>query len=140
MRKTMSKIRVQIVEDEIFTAEALKFDLVEVGFEVCELASSGEEAIAIAEKEQPDVVLMDLRLYGKMNGIEAAKIIHERFSIPLIFMSGYSKKEIRERVGKTVFPFRVVEKPVLVFEIMEAMEFLMKEKFLSAKAHNTNSS
>ena len=60
----MSKKKILIVEDEIFTAEALRLDLEQMGYEVCSLVSSGEKAIQIATNEKPDVVLMDVRLKG----------------------------------------------------------------------------
>jgi len=124
----MKKVKVLIVEDEILTAEALRLDLEEIGFEVCAAESSGEKAIETAERARPDIVLMDVRLHGRISGFEAAKKIRSRFDIPIIFMSGYSEQEVREKVGQIDAGFRIVCKPVSHLEIKDAVDSLLKEK------------
>ncbi len=85
----MSKAKVLIVEDEIITATALRNELQGLGYSICSLSTSGEKAIKTAEHEHPDVALMDVNLGGGMDGFEAAREIHSRFSIPIIYMTGY---------------------------------------------------
>ena len=61
---------------------------------------SGEKALEIAEKDKPDLVFMDIHLSGEMGGIEAAGQIKDRFGIPVIFITGYSRDEMKERFGE----------------------------------------
>ncbi len=123
----MPKIKILIVEDEILTGEALRIDLCEMGYEVCSLASSGEKAIRIAEDEKPDIVLMDVRLRGELNGFEAAKEILSRLGIPSIHMSGYPEEKIKEKAGIDN-TFRYLNKPVEKFAIKDAVESVLKGK------------
>ena len=123
----MPKIKILIVEDEIFTAEALRLDLRDMGYDVCSLASSGEKAIEITENEKPDIVLMDERLRGELNGFEAAKGIQSRFGIPSIYMSGYPEEDIRKQAGIDQ-PIRCLNKPIEKFAIKDAVESVLHEK------------
>ncbi len=123
----MAKIKILIVEDEIFTAEALRLDLNQMGYEVCSLASSGDKAIKIAENEKPDIVLMDCRLRGELNGFEAGKEIWSRFGIPSIYMSGYLEEDIREKM-EIDESFRWLQKPFERVEIKNMVESILQEK------------
>ena len=87
--------RILIVEDEINTAKALKELLGIWGYEVCGPVQSAEEAIEKANAERPDAVLMDIRLVGEMNGIEAGKLINQQSVIPVIIMTAYFDKDER---------------------------------------------
>jgi CheY-like chemotaxis protein len=91
----MSRARILIVEDERITAMSLQAELHELGYEVTALASSGQEAIARANCQRPDLVVMDIRLDGSMSGIEAAKRIRELHDIPIVFLTAYSSEDIR---------------------------------------------
>lgn len=123
----MPKIKILIVEDEILTAEALRMDLQDMGYEVCSLAPTGEKAIQITMNEKPDIVLMDVRLRGESTGFEAAKEIMSRFGIPSIYMSGYPEKEIKEKAGIGE-SFRYLNKPVEKFEIKNVVDSVLQEK------------
>ncbi len=90
-----------IVEDEIIEAMFLGEILELRGYEVCETVTSGEDAIKEAEIQQPDVVLMDISIRGKISGIEAASRIRSQFGIPVIFMTGYPDEETRQRAYAT---------------------------------------
>ena len=82
------KIKVLIVEDEAILGLLLSRSLGRLGYEVGEPIATGEEALRRTEQEQPDVVLMDIRLAGAMDGIEAAREITARYGTPIIFMNG----------------------------------------------------
>jgi YesN/AraC family two-component response regulator len=71
------------------------------GYECCELATSGKEALRIAKRERPDIVLMDINLPGGMSGIATAEKIRSRFGKPVIFLSGYSDEETKKRAEIT---------------------------------------
>lgn len=84
----MNKIKVLIVEDEQIIAFDLRMTLKLAGFEVLELASNAEAAVAIALREKPDVILMDIQLDGDRTGIEAAEDILKELDVSILFQSG----------------------------------------------------
>ncbi|OPX27357.1 MAG: hypothetical protein B1H06_04815 [Candidatus Cloacimonas sp. 4484_143] len=106
-------IKILIVEDEAIVARCLSMDLEMMGFEVCEFASNGKEAIIRAIENEPNLILMDINLVGDINGIEAARQIREHKAIPMIFMTGYSQFEINDKV-KELNPICFINKPVEV--------------------------
>ncbi len=91
----MSKARIMIVEDEWTVAEEIKMVLQSFEYTVTSMSSSGEEAIQNAEKDKPDLVLMDIVLEGEMDGIEAANEIRSRFNIPIIYLTAYADEKLR---------------------------------------------
>lgn len=97
----MDKVNILIVEDERITATHTKKILEKFGYQVKELVDSGEEAINKVEELDVDLVLMDINLKGKMDGIEAAEIIRNRFGIPVIFISAYSDEKTIQRAKLT---------------------------------------
>ena len=78
-----------VVEDERIVARDLQTRLKRLGYSVPVIACSGEEAIAKAEQVHPNLILMDIHLKGKIDGIEAARQIGTRLNIPVIFLSAY---------------------------------------------------
>ena len=86
----MEKKKILVVEDEYITATALQVSLESLGFEVVGTADTGEDAIKSADELKPDIILMDIKLIGKMNGITAAGIIKQKYDIPVIFLTGQS--------------------------------------------------
>jgi CheY-like chemotaxis protein len=123
----MPKVKILIVEDEAITAEALRIDLQKMGYVVCSLAPSGEMAIEIAEKERPDVALMDIRLRGGMNGFVAAGEIKSRLGIPSIYMTGFAKEKVKAE-APTKTPFGFLSKPVKDDELEKAINSILKGK------------
>ena len=85
----MAGARIMIVEDESIIGMSLQTKLKNLGYEVCELVATGEQAIKEVEQQKPDLVIMDIILAGKMDGIEAVKEIQSRYDIPVIFVTGY---------------------------------------------------
>ena len=80
-------MKILIVEDEVLVAEDLAADLKDLGFSVTDIAISGEECFASFEKDQPDVILMDIRIKGELNGIEVAKRLKEKATTPIIYLT-----------------------------------------------------
>ena len=78
----MARKRILIVEDETITALHLRQDLHRLGYQVSGSATSGEEAVLMAEQLNPDLVLMDVKLAGNMDGVEASQRIQEKRSVP----------------------------------------------------------
>ena len=97
----MPEERILIVEDEHIVAMGIKRMLKNIGYTPVGIASSGEDAISKAESTFPDLVLMDIMLKGEMNGIEAAKEIKARFSIPVVYLTACSESKIVGHAWKT---------------------------------------
>jgi len=97
----MEKKKILIVEDERIVAEDIRTKLEYVGYVVAGIASSGEEALKKTEKLQPDLVLMDIVLEGKMDGIEAAAQILSRFNIPVVYLTAYSDERTLKKAKAT---------------------------------------
>jgi DNA-binding LytR/AlgR family response regulator len=88
------RTRVFLVEDENIVAEDLRERLEKHNYEVVGIADSGKEAIELVQKLRPDVLLMDVRVKGELNGIEAAIVIQSYFEkpIPVVFLTGFSER------------------------------------------------
>ncbi|HEY6923918.1 MAG TPA: response regulator, partial [Steroidobacteraceae bacterium] len=107
---TPSPVRVLIVEDEALIAMELADRLSSLGYSVCGSASRGEQALQEIQLTRPDVVLMDVRLAGKLTGIETAARLRETQDLPVIFLSAYSDAELLRLAGE-VQPFGYLVKP-----------------------------
>ena len=93
--------KVLLVEDENVINMVIQDRVEEMGHTVCGTAATGQQAIEQAGSKQPDVVIMDITLKGKMDGIEAASRIRERFGIPVIYLTAYGDEETRKRAEDT---------------------------------------
>ena len=87
-------LKVLIVEDEYLVALHLQMQLSRAGYRVLEPAASAEKVLAIAQQEPPDVVLMDLTLAGKMDGLEAARLLLAQQAMAMIFITGHNDEEM----------------------------------------------
>ncbi|HXS94637.1 MAG TPA: ATP-binding protein [Candidatus Limnocylindrales bacterium] len=85
--------KVLIVEDEQILAMDLRAQLCELGYDVVGTASTGKEALRLAEECRPDLVLMDIQLHGSMDGITAAVEIRQQWQTPVIFMTAFAGEE-----------------------------------------------
>ena len=121
----MSKILV--VEDEAIILLQLEEILHTIGYIVAGLAASGEDAIEKARRLKPDLVLMDIVMPGKMNGIEAAKIINEELDIPVVFVTSYADDTIIEK-AKSVKPYGYIVKPFNELVIKATIEVALFRK------------
>lgn len=97
----MSKVRVLIVEDEVFTADQEEKRLLDMGYDVVGKADSGEDAVQLAHESRPDLVLMDIRLHGRMDGIDAADEIKTKLNIPVIYVTAYADDDLLQRARVT---------------------------------------
>jgi len=106
----MNEPRILIVEDERIVAADISARLKQMGYQPVGQAASGEKAIALAGELRPDLVLMDIRLEGEMDGVAAANEIRRRFHIPSVFLSAYSEEATIQR-AKLAEPFGYILKP-----------------------------
>jgi CheY-like chemotaxis protein/DNA-binding PadR family transcriptional regulator len=126
----MSKILV--VEDEAIILLQLEEILHAIGYTVAGLAASGEDAIEKARRLKPDLVLMDIVMPGKLNGIEAAKIITEELDIPVVFVTSYADDTIIEK-AKSVKPYGYIVKPFNELVIKATVEVALFRKIAEQK-------
>ncbi len=102
-------VRVMVVEDEVLIGLMLVKKLRAAGYEVGDVISTGEEAVEYAGDIRPSVVLMDVTLAGRMNGIEAARQIKDRYVTPIIFFTGYNDTLLHEQ-ARRVDPVAILAK------------------------------
>jgi CheY-like chemotaxis protein len=105
-----SRRRVLIVEDEALIAMDLKGRLENLGYEVPGIAASADAALTLASRHTPDLILMDIRLQGARDGIEAAAEVRRLLDIPVIFLTSHSDVETIER-ARLAEPFGYIAKP-----------------------------
>ncbi|MCC7450850.1 MAG: response regulator [Anaerolineae bacterium] len=97
----MSSARIMVVEDEGIVALDIRNKLRRMGYSVTGIADSGEDAVIMALDTKPDLVLMDIRLKGEMDGIEAARQIRKQYSIPVVYLTAYADTTTRRRADAT---------------------------------------
>jgi CheY-like chemotaxis protein len=134
----MSGERILIVEDEGIVATDLESTLQKLGYDVVGIAATGQEAITLAENSAPDLVLMDIRLKGNIDGIEAAEQITASLNVPITFLTAYADEATVER-AKTTMPYGYILKPFQEGDIRSAAEVaLYKHKMESMLASIQN--
>jgi CheY-like chemotaxis protein len=106
-----------LVEDEFLIGFALKAEITAHGHRVVGPVATGQDAVLAAERERPDLLLMDVRIAGSMDGVEAARLIRAFSKAPIFFMTGYSGEELLERT-QDLAPVEVLQKP-FEFEVLE---------------------
>ncbi len=105
--------KILIVEDENIIALDIRSMLEELGYMVSAIVSSGEESIQKASKMKPDLVLMDIKLKGSIDGVSAGEEIYKQFRIPIVYLTAYSDQTTINRInnGKNGNPSTVINKP-----------------------------
>ncbi len=107
----MHKAQVLVVEDEAIVAMDLQYKLEALGYCVPSVTGSGDEAVELAAELNPDLVLMDIRLVGYTDGIDAARQIRDRLDVPVVFLTAYADETTLQR-AKMTEPFGYLLKPV----------------------------
>ena len=113
-------LRILIVEDEFFISLNTEMMLTMLGHDVVGIAVSADQAVAMAERERPDVILMDIRLMGARDGIDAATEIRNRFDIGSIFVTANSDPQTRLRADAAK-PVAFLEKPLTEQRLREGL-------------------
>src|SRR4028119_831448 len=104
------RAKILIVEDESIVAFNIQNRLEGLGYVVAAIVSSGEAALQIAAQNHPDLVLMDIKLKGRIDGIEAAAQIRNCFNIPVVYLTAYTDDETLNR-AKLTEPYGYILKP-----------------------------
>ncbi len=120
------RFTILIVEDQLLVAENLKDVLQKEGFKVAEVVPSAEEAILKVSRLSPDLILMDIRLAGPMDGIQAAIVIHETMKkVPVLFLTAYSEREFPDLVAIDRALYDFLEKPYNPRQLIRMIEKLL---------------
>jgi PAS domain S-box-containing protein len=121
-----------IVDDEVIIATQLEERLTSLGYDIVGMASTGSEAIEMARELLPDLILMDIVMPGKFDGIAAAKQIQEEFNIPFIFITAYTDRDLIER-AKNIEPLGYILKPFQDEQITASIEIALYNNIIAAK-------
>jgi signal transduction histidine kinase len=120
----VTKTKVLIVEDEAIVAADLANKLEHLGYRVSGTVPSGEDAIAIAGKQRPDIVLMDIRLSGSLDGIETAERMRRAHGIPVVYGTAHSDPDTLTKALGTE-PFGYILKPFIDRELKTQIEIAL---------------
>ena len=124
--------RALIVEDEALIVEELRERLSGLGFSVIAAVGSADEGIAIATKERPDLVLMDIRLKGNKDGVQAAQEIRLRLDVAIVYLTAYSDQLTVDRAKKSDHDGFIL-KPFRGRELQATIDVAMRRYALRAK-------
>lgn len=119
--KSFPSQKILVVDDELWAALDMEWVVRKLGHEVIGPAATAEEAIRLAAEFAPDLALMDIRLAGGSDGIEAAGVLRERFDIPCIFVSAHGDLATRSRAASAE-PCSFIEKPFTPEALAAAIE------------------
>jgi DNA-binding NarL/FixJ family response regulator len=117
---------VLIVDDEFLIAQGLTMQVEDMGMTVCATAASADEAIVQAQTHRPRVVLMDMRLQGDKDGVDAALVINATVGSKMIFVTGSNEPATLARI-RTDHPSGVLIKPVSDRQLRTAIEAAIGE-------------
>lgn len=117
----MPQNKIMIVEDEVIVSADIRAKLEQLGYEVVPIVRYGEKVYDAALNAQPDLVLMDIKLKGDMDGIQAAKQVREGLNLPVVFMTAYSDDETLKR-ARAVEPYAYLKKPVKLDDMRIAID------------------
>lgn len=133
----MAKPKILIVEDELLIADDLRETLLSFGYEVTKIVSSGEDTLREIIKNAPDLVLMDIKIKGDLDGIDTAEIIFNQFNIPVIFLSAFSSEDTINR-AKIADSYGFLEKPYETRELFLATDFALYKHSSLKKVYASN--
>ncbi|MFO8028969.1 MAG: response regulator [Cyclonatronaceae bacterium] len=103
--------RILIVEDDLILSLLLEKHLQKMGFEIAAKVNNGEDAVGTIRHEKPDLVLMDIKLLGEMDGVEATRRVREFSEVPVLYLTGNSDETTKKRALATN-PVAYMVKPV----------------------------
>lgn len=115
-----------IVDDEFMIVELLTIYVEDMGWQVCGSAATADDAVALAQKYRPSVVLMDMRLKGARDGVDAALDIHQTVGSAMVFITGSSEPSTLARIFLG-HPSSVLIKPVTEHQVGQAVEKAMRD-------------
>ncbi len=120
----MNRHGVLIAEDEAIIAEDLRLLLRDSGYEVVAVVRTGQEAIERVDELAPDLLIMDVRLQGNLDGIETAKVIRSSHDMPILYLTAFADDALLERTAVTK-PCCIAFKPFLEEDLMKLVRKLL---------------
>lgn len=123
---TISQTSVLVVDDEFLVAEGLCMQVEEMGHSVCGTAATADEAIILAQEHRPSVVLMDMRLKGEKDGVDAALAIYSTVRSKVIFVTGSREQSTIDRISLD-HPAGLLFKPVSTYQLRTAIELAITQ-------------
>jgi DNA-binding LytR/AlgR family response regulator len=117
----MEKYKVLIIEDELIVAEDLKEILENAAHEVIGIATNDEEAMTILEGAVPDIMLVDISIKGKRDGIQLVSAVREKFAVPFIYITSHATRAVIEK-AKLTQPYGYIVKPYREQDVLIAVE------------------
>ena len=121
-----SALRILIVEDETIVALDMRCRLEGFGYQICGIAATGSLAIQLADTHRPDLVLMDIKLKGEMDGIEASGFIRRLYKVPILFVTAFTDDETLNRV-KNISSYGYIVKPYNERELRITIELALSK-------------
>ena len=107
----MARKKILLIEDELILAKEIESRLARRGYDTVGIATDGEQALELVKTNPPDLALTDIKLSGKLDGIEVAEILQVRHQIPVVFLTAYTDEEVLRR-AKVIKPYGYIIKPV----------------------------
>lgn len=121
-----SPAKILVVEDEMIIAANISLELTNLGYEVTGIIPRGEEALIHIQENPPDIVLMDIQLKGKMDGIETTLQMQEKFNIPVIYLTANADDNHFNRAIST-HPYAFISKPYKRSDLQRAIELTIAQ-------------
>ena len=120
----MGKVNVLLVEDESIVAKDIQLSLKRLGYNVLGIENTGEKAISSSRKLDPDIIIMDIMLKGKINGIEASEKIRKEQNIPIIYLTAYADENTLSK-AKITEPYAYIIKPYKEIDLHTSIEMAL---------------
>lgn len=118
--------RILIVEDENIVAMDIERGLKTLGYNVVGVVNNGADALSIAEKKNPDLILMDIQIKGPIDGIETSVVVREKLNVPVIFLTAHADEATLQR-AKQAGPFGYILKPFEETELHTAIQVALQK-------------
>jgi CheY-like chemotaxis protein len=116
--------RILVVEDEMIVSADIEMQLSDLGYSVVAVAASGKIALSKVLEFRPNLVLMDINLDGRMDGIETATVLKQRFKVPVIYLTAYADQATLDR-AKTTHPYGYIVKPFSPGHLQASIEMAL---------------
>ncbi len=134
----MSDKNILIVEDESIIAMEMEMTLLDMGYKVCDIVNKGENVLPTVKKKKPNLILMDINLKGRMNGIDAAKSLYENhYDIPIVYCSAEINKERLDKI-KVPNTYGFMIKPLKEDNLYTTIELCYEKHKLETELKNKN--
>ena len=129
-------VKIFIVEDEMIIAANISLQLQTLGYEVTGIVPRGEEVLAHIKDNVPDIILMDVQLKGKLNGIETVKLIQTKYNIPIIYLTA-NTDDFHFNQAKITKPAAFISKPFKNLDLQRAIELTVNERTAKEEIRKT---